>query len=90
TGAERILPGHGPVLTDPVRAIDFYVDHRQERLTEVRAALAAGDRTIKEIVARVYADVDRKVWFAAEYSVRAQLTYLSEEGELPAGVEPPG
>ncbi|MQA93853.1 MAG: MBL fold metallo-hydrolase [Streptosporangiales bacterium] len=86
TAARRILPGHGPVLTDPVTAIDFYIDHRRERLTEIRAALAAGDRTIKEIVARVYADVDRKVWFAAEYSVRAQLAYLGEEGELPPDV----
>jgi hypothetical protein len=30
------------------------------------------------VVRRVYADVDRALWFAAELSVRAQLTYLRE------------
>jgi hypothetical protein len=31
-------------------------------------------------VERVYADVDRAVWWAAELSVRAQLAYLREAG----------
>jgi hypothetical protein len=31
-------------------------------------------------VARVYADVDRSVWPAAEQSVRAQLDYLRQRG----------
>jgi hypothetical protein len=38
----------------------------------------AGDRTPTEIVARVYAEVDRSVWPAAEQSVRAQLDYLKK------------
>ena len=56
-----LLPGHGPVLADPAGVLDFYIAHRQERLAEIRAALAAGDRTGEEIVARVYADVDRSL-----------------------------
>lgn len=71
-----ILPGHGPVLTDPVAAIEWYLAHREQRLDEVRAALAAGARTPADIVAVVYADVDRVLWPAAELSVRAQLAYL--------------
>ena len=51
------------------------------------AALAAGDRTLAEIVARVYADVDRSLWPFAEWSVRAQLDYLAATGDLPPGVE---
>jgi Beta-lactamase associated winged helix domain len=31
-------------------------------------------------VARVYADVDRSLWPAAEQSVRAQLEYLEAHG----------
>ena len=50
-----LLPGHGPLLADPAGVLDFYIAHRQERLAEVRAALAAGDRTPEQIVARVYA-----------------------------------
>ena len=79
-----LLPGHGPLLADPAGTLDYYLTHRAERLAEIRAALAAGDRSMAEIVARVYADVDRALWPVAEYSVRAQLAYLGERGELPA------
>jgi glyoxylase-like metal-dependent hydrolase (beta-lactamase superfamily II) len=75
----ELLPGHGPIVADPLPWLSFYRDHRRERLSEIRAALAAGDRTASEIVARVYADVDRSVWPAAEQSVRAQLDYLGEQ-----------
>jgi glyoxylase-like metal-dependent hydrolase (beta-lactamase superfamily II) len=80
-----LLPGHGPLLADPARTLDYYLTHRAERLAEIRAALAAGDRSAAEIVARVYANVDRALWPVAEYSVRAQLAYLGELGELPDG-----
>lgn len=81
-GVGEILPGHGPRLLDPAAAIAGYRAHRQERLGQVRAARAAGARTPAEIVARVYADVDRAVWPAAEQSVAAQLAYLeaTEDG----------
>jgi glyoxylase-like metal-dependent hydrolase (beta-lactamase superfamily II) len=78
-----LLPGHGPLLAEPRTVLDFYLTHRAERLAEVRAALAAGDRTTDQIVARVYADVDRSLWPFAEMSVLAQLGYLRELGELP-------
>jgi glyoxylase-like metal-dependent hydrolase (beta-lactamase superfamily II) len=81
-----LLPGHGPLLADPAGVLDFYIAHRRERLAEIRAALAAGDRTGEEIVARVYADVDRGLWPFARWSVRAQLDYLDSRGELPPGV----
>jgi glyoxylase-like metal-dependent hydrolase (beta-lactamase superfamily II) len=85
-----LLPGHGPLLSDPVAALDFYITHRAERLAEIRAALAAGDRTRSQIVERVYAEVDRKLWPAAELSVLAQLAYLADRGELPKGMNPTG
>jgi glyoxylase-like metal-dependent hydrolase (beta-lactamase superfamily II) len=72
-----LLPGHGPLLSDPAATLDYYIAHRQERLDQVRAALAAGATTPAEVVAIVYADVDRAVWPAAEASVKAQLDYLS-------------
>ncbi len=83
-----LLPGHGPLLADPAGVLDFYISHRRERLAEIRAALAAGDRAGEEIVARVYADVDRSLWPFARWSVRAQLDYLANLGELPPGVSP--
>jgi glyoxylase-like metal-dependent hydrolase (beta-lactamase superfamily II) len=77
----ELLPGHGPIVTDPPPWLSFYRHHRRERLDEILAALAAGDRTPTEIVARVYAEVDRGVWPAAEQSVRAQLDYLRQTDE---------
>jgi glyoxylase-like metal-dependent hydrolase (beta-lactamase superfamily II) len=90
TELRALLPGHGPLLGDPLKVIDFYITHRAERLAEIRAAIAAGDRTRSEIVARVYAEVDRKLWPAAEMSVRAQLAYLADRGELAAGMDRTG
>jgi hypothetical protein len=75
----EILPGHGPVVYDPARWLAFYRTHRLERLDQVRAALAGGARTPAQVVAAVYADVDRSVWAAAEQSVRAQLAYLKTQ-----------
>jgi glyoxylase-like metal-dependent hydrolase (beta-lactamase superfamily II) len=71
-----LLPGHGPVLESPAEVLDFYLRHRQERLEQVRAAVAAGDADAQAVVRRVYADVDQALWPAAELSVRAQLDYL--------------
>jgi glyoxylase-like metal-dependent hydrolase (beta-lactamase superfamily II) len=72
------LPGHGPELPDVASAARAYLAHRAERLEQVRAALAAlgPDATARQVVERVYAEVDRALWPAAEASVRAQLAYL--------------
>ena len=86
TGMRILLPGHGPLLADAAGVLDFYLAHRAERLDEVRAALAAGDRNPAEIVERVYAAVDRALWPFAQSSVRAQLRYLRELGEVPPDV----
>ncbi|MDJ1131884.1 MBL fold metallo-hydrolase [Streptomyces iconiensis] len=79
-GVSRILPGHGPVLNDAQGAIDFYLAHRANRLAQVESAVEAGYLSAPEVVAHVYADVDRTLWPAAELSVRAQLDYLGEHG----------
>ncbi|MFR9672884.1 MBL fold metallo-hydrolase [Streptomyces sp. TR06-5] len=76
-GVATVLPGHGPLLEDAQGALDHYLAHRAERLAQVESAVAAGHRTAPEVVATVYADVDRSLWPAAELSVRAQLEYLA-------------
>ncbi|MBU6245557.1 MAG: MBL fold metallo-hydrolase [Actinomycetales bacterium] len=80
-GVRTLLPGHGPVLTAPVEIIDAYLDHRRARLAEVREAVQAGAVDASEVVAIVYAAVPKQVWPAAEWSVRAQLAYLAEQGD---------
>lgn len=76
-GDVAVLPGHGPELASAGAAAQHYLDHREQRLDQVRAALAGGAVTPREVVEVVYSDVDRVLWPAAEMSVRAQLDYLA-------------
>jgi glyoxylase-like metal-dependent hydrolase (beta-lactamase superfamily II) len=86
-GVRTVLPGHGPVLEDAQGAVEHYLAHRARRLAQVETAVEDGYRTPAEVVAHVYADVDRSLWPAAELSVRAQLEYLAEHGLTPPGVD---
>ena len=79
-----LLPGHGPVRADAAALAAEYLAHREARLEQVRAAVAAGATTAPEVVRVVYADVDEALWPAAELSVRAQLDYLTAESEAGA------
>jgi glyoxylase-like metal-dependent hydrolase (beta-lactamase superfamily II) len=77
-----VLPGHGPELADAGAAARGYLEHRRDRLEQVRAALtelglAPHADAARAVVERVYADVDRALWPYAEMSVRAQLAYLT-------------
>ncbi|MCU1660755.1 MAG: beta-lactamase domain protein [Pseudonocardia sp.] len=73
-----VLPGHGPELPDAPAAAAAYLAHREQRLEQVRGALGrlGPDATARQVVELVYADVDRALWPAAEWSVRAQVDYL--------------
>ena len=79
TDVAHLLPGHGPMLAQPARIIDAYLEHRHVRLDEVRDALAAGCATPEEVVDAVYADVAAELRPAALMSVRAQLAYLEAD-----------
>ncbi|MCX4576494.1 MBL fold metallo-hydrolase [Streptomyces sp. NBC_01571] len=79
-GVHTVLPGHGPVLEDAQGAVEFYLAHRAHRLAQVETAVENGYRSPHQVVAHVYADVDRSLWPAAELSVRAQMDYLREHG----------
>jgi glyoxylase-like metal-dependent hydrolase (beta-lactamase superfamily II) len=75
-----VLPGHGPELPDAAAVAVEYLAHREQRLDQIREALQAlgEDAAARQVVELVYADVDRALWPAAEWSVRAQLAYLRE------------
>jgi glyoxylase-like metal-dependent hydrolase (beta-lactamase superfamily II) len=77
-GRRAVLPGHGPNLDDLEAVTATYLAHREERLNQVREALRVlgEDATARQVVERVYTDVDEKLWEHAEWSVQAQLDYL--------------
>lgn len=73
-----VLPGHGPERPDTATTAREYLAHREQRLAQVRAAVAQLDLdpTPRQVVEIVYSDVDPALWPAAEWSVSAQLAYL--------------
>jgi glyoxylase-like metal-dependent hydrolase (beta-lactamase superfamily II) len=77
-GDVAVLTGHGPELPHAGAVAGRYLEHRAERLRQIRSALQelGADATARQIVELVYADVDEAVWWAAELSVEAQLEYL--------------
>jgi glyoxylase-like metal-dependent hydrolase (beta-lactamase superfamily II) len=85
-GYELLLPGHGPTLADPAEVLSAYVRHRHDRLDEVRNAYASGAHDINALVSAVYADVPSAVLPAATLSLRAQVQYLIDAGDLPSTV----
>ncbi|MFI6870702.1 MBL fold metallo-hydrolase [Nocardia sp. NPDC050406] len=77
-----LLPAHGPDHPDAEPVIAYYIKHREERLQQVRDALEKLGPKAKalQIVALVYADVDKRLWPAAHSSVKAQLAYIRSHG----------
>ena len=78
----RLYPGHGPVIEDGRAKVEEYLAHRTDREAQILAGLAAGDGSARELVARIYVDVDPRLHPAAELSVLAHLTKLVAEGRL--------
>jgi glyoxylase-like metal-dependent hydrolase (beta-lactamase superfamily II) len=76
----RLLPGHGPIVDDPVALIDKYIAHRAEREQQILKAMLDGARTVDEIVRRVYPTLPPSLSDAAADSVRAHLAKLRDEG----------
>jgi glyoxylase-like metal-dependent hydrolase (beta-lactamase superfamily II) len=79
---EAIAPGHGDVIGDPERAIDWIIDHRLQREAKVLAAMQANPGlSTHELVAHVYTDIDPKLYSWAERSLLAHVLKLREEGQ---------
>lgn len=84
----RVLPAHGPKLTDLAAVAADYLEHRKQRLAEVEATLgeldlpiAADEETVAAVAARVYGELPLELRFAGNATTRAQLEYLVEQGQ---------
>jgi glyoxylase-like metal-dependent hydrolase (beta-lactamase superfamily II) len=76
-----IAPGHGRVLSDPVRVIDGVIAHRARREAKVLAMLGAmGRGSLDELLLAVYDDVQPDLLPIARYSLEAHLIKLRREG----------
>ncbi len=72
-------PTHGPSIPDPKPFVQAFIAHRAERSAAILEALAAGDETISQLVARIYVGLDPKLTAAAGRSVYAHLVELVEQ-----------
>lgn len=80
-GVARLLTAHGPLIDDPLDAIDRARSHRLDRLERVRAAAEAGAGSdVERIIEAVYQDVDVRLDPAARINIQAQLEYLEHQG----------
>ncbi|CAN0476400.1 unnamed protein product, partial [Laminaria digitata] len=83
-GAGRYIPTHGAPIEDPAPYVKALLAHRHEREDQIMAELASGPATIAEMVPRMYAAVDPKLYPAAARSVLAHLIHMVETGRVKA------
>ena len=79
----EIAPGHGPLLSEPQRIIQWTIDHRLEREAMVFDAVAAAESaTLDELLPVVYAAVDPALHPVARRSLEAHLEKLADDRRL--------
>ena len=78
----RIFSAHGPTRDDAVALIDEYIAHRLERERQVIDALRERVRSISQLRAAIYPDLDPRLEGAAEIQLSAHLIKLRDEGRV--------
>jgi len=78
----HLYPGHGEEIPAATATITAYIAHRIERERQVLVAVAAGARTIPEVVDAVYGSVGPELAAAAAMQVETQLQKLVDEGRV--------
>lgn len=77
--AERILPGHGPVIAQPRERITAIIEHRLHREAQIVACLAQGLTEPALIVARLYEGLAPALLPFAEQNVIAHLEKIDDD-----------
>ena len=86
---EVLLPGHGPLIADPLAKLVEYIEHRLDRERRLLEALDAGMRGADELLDKVWDDAPAYLRSAAALTLAAHLDKLADERRLPPGVERP-
>lgn len=83
-GDRTYFPGHGGPVEDPQAMIGWQLRHRLARENQILDCLSEEQLTPKDLVKRMYADIDRKLVSAAERNVLAHLIDLADRGLVKA------
>ena len=78
----RLLPGHGPVIDDPVTLIDSTWSIGPSAKHRCSTALRSGASSVDALVQRIYTNLHPTVVRAAADSMLAHLIKLRDEGRV--------
>jgi len=77
-------PTHGPAIENPLPFVNSLIEHREERTTQIIAAIKKEPKTVKELVDDIYSGLDESLHKAAGSSVYAHLLDLARIGVVSA------
>ena len=80
---ERIYPGHGEIIRQPLELIAEYIEHRRMRESQVVACLEDGVTDAAAIATRLYPGLADALRPAAQQTIEAHLSKLRAEGRAP-------
>lgn len=77
-----LLPGHGPVITNPQQKLQELLDHRRRREEQIMDLVSNGISTPQSILRSLYSEVGSHVRQLALWQIEAHLAKLSSEGRI--------
>ncbi|KAK7343416.1 hypothetical protein VNO77_12134 [Canavalia gladiata] len=78
-----LIPMHGRVNLWPKQMLCGYLKNRRSREANILKVIENGAKTLFDIVAYVYSDVDCRAWIAASSNVRLHVDHLAQQHKLP-------
>jgi glyoxylase-like metal-dependent hydrolase (beta-lactamase superfamily II) len=79
---DTIWPTHGPAVRETRVFLNAYIEHRLKRESQILEQLNRGPQDIKQLVATMYAEIDKRLHPAAAYSVLSHLIHLVETKQV--------
>uniref|UniRef100_U5EIX2 Beta-lactamase-like protein 2 homolog n=1 Tax=Corethrella appendiculata TaxID=1370023 RepID=U5EIX2_9DIPT len=80
-----IYPGHGNVINDPIERVQQYIDHRNQRESQIFAVFNENPQkhfNELDLVKIIYKEISEKLWMAAAANVHHHLGKLTKENKL--------
>jgi glyoxylase-like metal-dependent hydrolase (beta-lactamase superfamily II) len=77
-----LFPGHWDPVTNAMEKIAEYRKHRLEREAQILAEVRKRGGSAAELTRRVYGELDDKLMFAAQMTMRAHLRKLADDGAV--------
>ena len=86
--ADRIAPGHGPVIDAPEDKLRELLAHRVAREYEIERLLTEGNRSADALLQAIYAgNIHPKLMDTARSQIRAHLIKLERDGRVQANAD---